>query len=823
MTRILLGFVLGLITLPFASTMASVEVYHYANANDTMQIYSLDDDLLLFQYKQGKHSKLTSIPPSPFVQKVQFQGPSAYRSLPNGFQTKNIKVVVYQQSLCVRVYDLKQKSNLTKICPHHLDHHIKSIRMDPAGLSHAYGLGQQFIKPGQTDGDWVVHGLRDTGPFGNTLEVFDGGFVGNLQIPVMYALGKDLKNFGVFVTNPQKQKWVFSKEVWRAQVNGGDQISFYFMRGKNLSSLRKTYMELTGKPPVPPKKMMGVWISDTAVGSWKDVDTASQDMRKQNIPFEGFVLSNKWFGGVQEASPKTYMGRMAWDDRNFPNAKEKLRTYSDQHIGFVLMETPYVGTDLYRQQKNFHQYMVNDKDGKPVYLDYDPWWGVGSMLDVTNPKVNQAWFDWKRKPLIESGVLGFACEMGEPAQFAEDIAVYHGDKAHIDVHNVFGFKWMQGIYDGFEQNDLTQRPFILSRSVSPGSQRHGVALRSGNIMASKASFESHLQTQMHVHLSGIDYYGSDVGGYDRRFWAEQDENYDMLYSWWLANAAWTDIPLRPHGLNIKGTYPSAPSMVGVTSANRHAIDTRYVLLPYYYSLAHEAYRKGASVISPMVMFDQADPYLRTIGSQVMIGPWIMVKHVMLPETSEVSMYVPKGSWRNFYDDVWLDQTTPGVVNLELNLKKDRMELPVWIHEGAIIPTYIFETDKDEVKHALSEFDVQWRILPSAKQTTFTWYEDDGTTNAYQKTDAYQAIQVSQIKEKDRIVIAFTPKHVQFDTSKMNHTIRVMMKDVRDYREVTLDGQPFDRKAVKSRGSNEVWIEVGQLNTKEPTRIVLKKD
>ena len=40
------------------------------------------------------------------------------------------------------------------------------------------------------------------------------------------------------------------------------------MTGPNLPDLRRDYMELTGHPPVPPKKLFGLWVSEYGYDNW---------------------------------------------------------------------------------------------------------------------------------------------------------------------------------------------------------------------------------------------------------------------------------------------------------------------------------------------------------------------------------------------------------------------------------------------------------------------------------------------------------------------------------------------------------------------------
>ena len=73
-------------------------------------------------------------------------------------------------------------------------------------------------------------------------------------------------------------------------------------------------------------------------------------------------------------------------------------------------------------------------------------------------------------------------------------------------------------------------------------------------------------------MSGIDYYGSDIGGFRREVMPYNDKagSYrgyqDELYTQWFANGAWFDVPVRPHTDNefiqVNPPYATAPHLVG---------------------------------------------------------------------------------------------------------------------------------------------------------------------------------------------------------------------------------------------------------------------
>ena len=97
------------------------------------------------------------------------------------------------------------------------------------------------------------------------------------------------------------------------------------------------------------------------------------------------------------------------------------------------------------------------------------------------------------------------------------------------------------------------------------------------------------RAQGHVAMSGVDYYGSDVGGFYRRAYTESPGGYDELYTRWFAAACLTDVPLRPHTMNLGNKFETAPNQVGHAASNLANLRQRYRLIPYLYSAAHRAW------------------------------------------------------------------------------------------------------------------------------------------------------------------------------------------------------------------------------------------
>src|SRR5262249_9214073 len=153
-----------------------------------------------------------------------------------------------------------------------------------------------------------------------------------------------------------------------------------------------------------------------------------------------------------------------------------------------------------------------------------------------------------------------------------------------DVHNVFTFHWIESIARGYARNGVTQRPFMMARSGAAGMQRFGAAMWSADIASRASSLATHMNAQLHMSMSGIDYYGSDIGGFHRD---ALDGDIRELYTEWFADGMLLDVPGRVHTDNdsCKNCYETAPDRVGDAASNLDNLRLRYELSAYVYSLA----------------------------------------------------------------------------------------------------------------------------------------------------------------------------------------------------------------------------------------------
>lgn len=180
-------------------------------------------------------------------------------------------------------------------------------------------------------------------------------------------------------------------------------------------------------------------------------------------------------------------------------------------------------------------------------------------------------------------------------------------------------------------------------------------------------------------------------------------------------------------------------------AFRKALQLRYHLLPFVYSLAHDLYRHGRPIARPATF---EFPAYKDAGKSYMVGSHLVLGDISSakskdPHANDATTYLPPGAWFKFNSTF----TTAGDVTInDANMALD--EFPVYVRPGAIIP----------MQQAVVQFtDAIGGVLLvhvyGGADGSFDMVEDDGSSNDYQKgvtlttswtyTDSTQALSWKQ--------------------------------------------------------------------------------
>jgi alpha-glucosidase len=252
--------------------------------------------------------------------------------------------------------------------------------------------------------------------------------------------------------------------------------------------------------------------------------------------------------------------------------------------------------------------------------------------------------------------------------------------------------------------------WTINRAFQPGMQRYGAAAWTGDIASNWRAFADTPARLLNWSLAGMFYGACDIGGF-------MGQDTPELLTRWMEAGVFFPV-MRSHSANT--VNPRFPWLYGepAEAAIRKALDLRYRLVPYYYSLAHVAAEKGTPMMRPLAMAYPEDPQVNNLTSQWLMGDGLMAAPI-LAQTNQRSVYFPKGTWFTFDSN----QTRTGGGSAEVKAELD--QIPVFVRAGTILPLApaILHTDD------LPGGPLDLQIYPGAN-ATFTLTEDDGQTTAY---------------------------------------------------------------------------------------------
>ncbi len=400
------------------------------------------------------------------------------------------------------------------------------------------------------------------------------------------------------------------------------------------------------------------------------------------------------------------------------------------------------------------------------------WPGECVFPDYTNAAVRE-WWAKLYAPFMALGVDGVWNDMNEPAVFNVESKtmpednLHRADEAlggpgpHARFHNVYGMLMVQATREGIMAANPDKRPFVLSRAGYIGSHRYA-ATWSGDNTADWAHLEMSTPMVLNMGLSGHPFTGPDIGGFVGNGTPE-------MFARWMGIGA-----LYPfcRGHTGKGNIDKEPWAFGedVGATCRAALERRYRLLPYIYTLFREASQTGMPVVRPLFFHDPADPALRSEDGVYLLGADLMVVTQPTP-LRDREHAMPKdfatGGWRAFNLG---DNEDPDLPRLFQRAGSIIAVGPVVQHTGE-------DTRKPmELRVALDADGVAGGVL----------YEDAGDGWGYREGE-YRSSLFAAWREGDEVRVRVVSTLGDYDPGPRRYTIRVLHSDGR---ETTAQGDPF---------------------------------
>ncbi|MBR3106556.1 MAG: DUF4968 domain-containing protein [Clostridia bacterium] len=651
-------------------------------------------------------------------------------------QGKRLRVVVHKNPFYLSVYDqdgtlihedipdlaYREDSNRRRM-------HTIRVEAD----DHFYGFGE---KAGEIDKAQEYLSMAPGDAMGYDPEKTDSLYK---HIPFFIRLmGETQKAVGYFYHNTAECSFNMGKEkrnYWHRYAtytaDAGD-VDLFLIAGPSIRKVVMRYTDLTGKSALLPKAALGYLGSSMYYPELPaDCDDAILDFidttKEEDIPVDGFQLSSGYCAvdtpeGVKRCT-------FTWNHKRF---KDPAAWFAEmKKRGIVVSPNIKPGMLLVHP-------LLDEMMDKGMFIQADPalpessagnyrgcgvgtWWGgKGVFVDYTKPEVREHWKQYIKDALLQYGCESIWNDNCEYDSMVDKDAVVFGEgkENNIGVMKSVMSNLMCKLSDeAIMEYHGNVRPYSVCRSGHAGIQRYAQVWAGDNLTCWE-TLKYNIATILGMGLSGVANHGCDVGG----FYGPAPE--EELFVRWVQNGIFFP-RFSVHSTNTDNTVTEPWMYGGAKSLIRDAIDLRYRMSPYLYSLERRAHDTGLPIMEALFSAFQHDPATYREGVEFMWGDSLLVANVVEKGQTIRPVYLPKlnSTKESWYDFRTRERYEGGQT---LSVPVDLSSIPLFIRSGAIVPM-----SGNRLTNLMTEKTTALDLLLAPDvDSSFTLYEDDGVSNDY---------------------------------------------------------------------------------------------
>jgi alpha-glucosidase (family GH31 glycosyl hydrolase) len=431
-------------------------------------------------------------------------------------------------------------------------------------------------------------------------------------------------------------------------------------------------------------------------------------LRARNFPVDALIVDLYWF---------EHMGDLRWNREAFPAPFRMMEALRARGVKTMAISEPY----LVRPSRLFgpaldSSFVGRTPGGEPYVME--DWWSCPdgcdvALLDMTDPAARD-WWAGQYPPFMGETMAGLWTDLGEPERHPADMQHHMGPTPA--VHNLYNLLWARTLYRHWDEWRPDRRMVNLTRSGYAGIQRFGTVLWSGDVGRSFEGLQAQPPLLLNMGLSGVGYYGSDLGGF-----AGGETTNPELYTRWLQHGALTPT-MRVHGVD---NLPTEPWRFGAEAERivRDAVHLRYRLMPYLYSLAWTNHREGLPLARPLFFADPDDERLHGYTDAYLLGDALLAAPVLEAGRRTKTVRLPEGTWIDWASGEAYEGGRTITVDAPLDA------IPFFVAAGSIVPT------RPVAPHtgAQPADTLGLAVYPdSGASASFSLYQDDGVSRDYRE-------------------------------------------------------------------------------------------
>jgi alpha-glucosidase (family GH31 glycosyl hydrolase) len=576
------------------------------------------------------------------------------------------------------------------------------------------------------------------------------------RVPIQWLIGAE--GWGLYIHQP----------IGSFDLNGGLgrfmpsndalPLDVFVVGSDDPATIVGEYSRITGYAELPPMWSFGYMQSHRTLAGPDEINWVARTFREKKLPCDALIYLGTEF---TPSGWNTRNGEFGWKAENFPDPKQFIDDMHAQHYKVVL----HIVIEGQRMNGAVADPCTPDQ-AVPSGRTPDNRWPADRAVPCYWPY---------HKPLYDLGVDGMWPDQGdgldEPSRLAR-IRMY---------------------WDGPQQYRPDERPFALHRNGSPGMQRYGAFLWSGDVYSFWETLKTHVPVAINTGLSGLPFWGTDIGGFVptadytgelhvRWFqfgtfcpsFRSHGRNWHLRLPWGWNMGKIGPSELRGYTGGAADPDPNELNNPQVEPIVRKYLELRYQLLPYTYTIARECCDTGLPMMRALWLHHKDDARAVATGDQFLWGRDILVSPVVAKGATSRRLYLPRGSWFDF----WTEERVDG--GREIDRPVDLETLPLHVRAGAIIVMGPIKQYVDE----MVDGPLRVTIYPGA-DGAFTLYEDDGTSFAHKRGD-FMRLAMTWNNAARRLSLTLAPGSRM--RAPLARPIDVRLAGSRESRRIVFEGQ-----------------------------------
>jgi len=536
--------------------------------------------------------------------------------------------------------------------------------------------------------------------------------------------------------------------------------NYYFAYGSDYRGCLRDFYALTGEVPfIPRYALSNCWSRYKAYTQDEYLELMAR-FDKEEIPIAVATVDMDWHWVDLDRFPKEKIRIQdpkrrllskinpwqkggwtgySWNTDLFPDWKGFLQALQNQGRRVTLNLHPADGVRAFEDAY----------EGMATAMGIDPKSNQNIFFDFTDPKFIENYFRYLHQPLEDAGVdfWWIDWQQGKKSKIPGldplwALNHYHMlDNKRMPVRNQETDNSETSLLPAPSSN-LTKRPLIMSRFAGAGSHRYPLGF-SGDTFIDWPSLKFQPYFTANAANVGYTWWSHDIGGH---MYCSKD---DELFMRWVQFGLFNPI-MRLHSTSneFMGKEPWK-FRDDVYSRTVDVLRLRHRLLPYIYTENRCSHVDGVALCEPLYYRHAKDSAAYKYGNEYYFGSQLLCAPVTSPmdeksTLAETRVWLPHGRWT----DIFNNRIYNG--GREITVCRGLESIPVFAAAGAIVPLSLDGKKTDCSNPAEMELWL-WR-----GNNTYTLYEDDGDTFAYQSGE-YRETDFAIAEDGDTVSFNIAPR------------------------------------------------------------------